>query len=315
MARYLLLRLLHSAVVLVVLSAVTYALMHFAPGGPSVLMSPDIGAEEAARMRANLGLDAPLHMQYLSWVSTVVRADFGRSFTDARPVRELIAERLPNTLLLSGAALLVALVLGVSGGIVSALKRGTIWDRLISFLSMIGVSIPLFWLAIIAILIFAVRLRVLPSSGMSTIGADWAFDDALRHLIMPASVLSTVFIAQFARYTRAEMISVLGLDYIRTARAKGLAGRTVVLRHALRNALIPLVTVIGLAVPVLVGGAAITETIFGWPGMGRLAVDAAFRRDYPVVMGVTVLFAVVVIVANLLVDVLYCYLDPRVKLG
>jgi peptide/nickel transport system permease protein len=132
---------------------------------------------------------------------------------------------------------------------------------------------------------------------------------------MPASVLSTVFIAQFARYTRAEMISVLGLDYIRTARAKGLAGRTVVLRHALRNALIPLVTVIGLAVPVLVGGAAITETIFGWPGMGRLAVDAAFRRDYPVVMGVTVLFAVIVMVANLLVDVLYCYLDPRVKLG
>src|SRR3982074_328165 len=153
MARYLLLRLLHSAVVLVVLSAVTYALMHFAPGGPSVLMSPDIGAAEAGRMRANLGLDAPLHVQYLSWVSTVVRADFGRSFTDARPVRELIAERLPNTLLLSGAALLVALVLGVSGGIVSALKRGTIWDRLISFLSMIGVSIPLFWLGIIAILI------------------------------------------------------------------------------------------------------------------------------------------------------------------
>lgn len=301
--------------VLVTVSVVTFALLHFAPGGPAVLMSADLSPEDAARMRENLGLDDPFHVRYVKWISAVMRGDFGVSLMGGRPVGELIGERLPNTLVLSAAALLIAVVFGLTGGAISALKRGSIWDHLIGLLTVIGISAPLFWLAIMVILLFAVRLRVLPSSGMGPVGEEQNLGTLLRHLILPSSVLATTFMARFARFTRSGLLEVLGKDYVRTARAKGLAERTVVMRHALRNALIPVVTIIGLALPVLFGGAAIAETIFGWPGMGRLAVDAAFQRDYPVVMGVTLMISAVVIVSNLVVDILYSYLDPRVKFG
>jgi peptide/nickel transport system permease protein len=313
--RYLSVRILHSVLVIVVLSVVTFTLLHLAPGGPAILMGTDISPEEAARMRANLGLDQPLQVQYFKWVSTVVRGDFGRSFTDGRPVGELIGDRLPNTLLLSGAALGLALVVGISAGIGAALLRGTLLDRLIMFTAVIGESVPIFWLAILAVLVFAVQLRVLPSSGMQTLGSDTSLTDSLRHLLLPAFVLSTLHMAHLARYSRSGLLSVLGQDYVRTARAKGLKDYRVVFGHALRNALIPLVTVVGLSLPVLVSGAAITETIFGWPGMGRLAVDAALRRDYPLVMGVTTAVAVGVILVNLVVDMLYVVIDPRVRLS
>lgn len=314
MARYLSMRMLHSVVVLLLLSVVTFTLLHLAPGGPSILTSQDVSPEEAARMRANLGLDQPIPVQYLKWAAAIGRGDFGRSYTDGRPVMELIGDRLPNTLLLSSAALLLALVLGLGAGIVAALKRGALVDRAVMFVAVIGESVPIFWLAILAILLFAVQLRVLPSSGMATLGQDTSLLDLLQHLILPAIVLSTLHMAHFARYCRSGLLEILRQDFVRTARAKGLHRRSVVVGHAMRNALIPVVTVVGLSLPVLISGAAITETIFGWPGMGRLAVDGALRRDYPLVMGVTITVAVAVTVLNFLVDVVYVYLDPRVRL-
>ncbi|MBV8716879.1 MAG: ABC transporter permease [Chloroflexi bacterium] len=315
MLRYLSVRLGHSGLVLVMLSVVTFTLLHLAPGGPAILMGTDISPDEAARMRANLGLDQPLYVQYAKWASAMLQGNFGRSFTDGRPVTELVAQRLPNTLLLSGSALMLALVFGVSGGVAAALVRGSALDRLVMLFAVIGESVPVFWLAILTILLFAVQLHVLPSSGMRTLSSNESVWDLLQHLILPSLVLSTLPMAQLARYSRSGLIGVLGQDFVRTARAKGLPERLVLFRHALRSALIPLVTVVGLALPVLVSGAAITETIFGWPGMGRLAVDAALRRDYPLVMGVTITVAAAVIVINLAIDVVYLYLDPRVKLG
>jgi len=314
MARYLAVRLGHSVVTMLILSMVTFGLLLAAPGGPAIMLSPDVSPAEAARMKENLGLNDPVPVQYIRWLWTMVRGDFGISFTDARKVSDLIGERLPATLLLVGVALLEAIVVGVAAGSIAALKRGSIYDHALSLLTALGVAVPTFWLAILCILVFAVQWRVLPSSGMRTIGGDGGVTDVLWHLVLPSFVVSTTFMARFARFARSGLLEVLGRDYIRTARAKGVAERAVILRHALKNALIPLVTVIGFALPVLVGGTAIAETIFGWPGMGRLAVDAAFRRDYPVVMGVTMAVAFVVVVSNLLVDLLYLYLDPRVKL-
>lgn len=314
MARYLSVRMSHSVVVLLLLSVVTFTLLHLAPGGPAILASQDVSPEEAARMRTNLGLDQPIPVQYVKWAMAIGTGDFGRSYTDGRPVLELIGDRLPNTLLLSGAALLLALVLGLGAGVVAALKRGSVIDKAVMLVAVIGESVPIFWLAILAILLFAVQLRVLPSSGMRTLGEETSALDLLRHLILPAIVLSTLHMAHFARYCRSGMLGVLRQDFVRTARAKGLPRRGVLLTHALRNALIPVVTVVGLSLPVLISGAAITESIFGWPGMGRLAVDGALRRDYPLVMGVTITVAVAVTVLNFLMDLVYVYLDPRVRL-
>jgi peptide/nickel transport system permease protein len=315
MARYIVVRLGHSLVVLFILSMVTFGLLQAAPGGPSIMMSPDMSPVEAARIRENLGLNAPIHVQYVRWIWTIVRGDFGISFIDSRKVSELIGERLPNSLLLTGVALLEALIVGVTAGAIAALKRGSIYDHGLGLLTAFGIAVPNFWLAILAVLVFAVQLKVLPSSGMQTIGGEGGLGDLLWHLVLPSLVLSTTFMARFARFTRSGLLEVLGRDYVRTARAKGLGERAVLWRHAFRNALIPLVTVVGFALPVLVGGTAITEAIFGWPGMGRLAVTAAFQRDYPVVMGVTMAVGVVVVISNLLVDLLYLYLDPRVKLS
>jgi peptide/nickel transport system permease protein len=315
MIGYLSIRISHSVLVLALLSAVTFTLLHVAPGGPAILMSQDISPEEAARMRANLGLDQPIPIQFLKWAATIVRGDFGRSYTDGRPVAELIGDRLPNTLLLSGAALTLALIVGISAGVLAALRRGSFVDRLVMFVAVIGEAVPIFWLAILTILLFAVQLRILPSSGMRTLGVEPSPGDLARHLVLPTVVLSTLHMAYFARYSRSGLIGVLGQDFVRTARAKGLRARSVVIGHALRNAFIPLVTVVGLSLPVLISGAAIAETIFGWPGMGRLAVDAALRRDYPLVMGVTITVAAGVTIVNLFVDLVYVYLDPRVRLG
>jgi peptide/nickel transport system permease protein len=315
MGRYVMVRLGHSLVVLFILSMVTFGLLQAAPGGPSIMTSPDMSPLDAARIRENLGLNDPIYVQYVRWISASIRGDFGISFIDSRAVSDLILERLPSSLLLTATALLEAIVFGVAAGVIAALKRGSIYDHALGLLTAIGVAVPTFWLAILGVLVFAVQLRVLPTSGMRTLGGEGGFMDVAWHLLLPSFVVSVTFMARFARFTRSGVLEVLGRDYVRTARAKGLVERVVIVRHALRNALIPVVTVIGFALPVLVGGTAIAETIFGWPGMGRLAVDAAFRRDYPVVMGVTMAVAVMVVFSNLLVDLLYLYLDPRVKLS
>jgi peptide/nickel transport system permease protein len=315
LATYLLRRLIHSLVVLVLISVATFLIVHLSPGGPEVLFTGDLPPSERQYIIRNLGLDQPLHVQFSRWFGAVIRGDFGRSFNQQRAVLDLILERLPASLLLASVSLILAVVLGVPLGVIAARRPNSWLDYSATGVSVLGVSIPSFWLGIILILLFSVRWRVLPSSGMATVGAPVSIVDLLRHLIMPAFVLSLVYLAQIASYTRASLLDVLGREYVRTARAKGVGEGRVLIRHALRNGLIPIVTVIGLLIPRLVGGAAITETIFSWPGMGRLAVEAAFKRDYPVVMGITVIFAVAVIASSLLVDVVYGLVDPRVKIG
>ncbi|MBI4279983.1 MAG: ABC transporter permease, partial [Armatimonadetes bacterium] len=230
------------------------------------------------------------------------------------PTTRLVLERVPNTLLLSGAALGLAVIAALPLGIASAVRRYSVVDYAATVTAFLGVSIPVFWLGIMFIIIFSVHLRWLPSAGMVTAGEPFRYSDLLRHLIMPAAVLSTFPTAQLARYTRSSMVEVVAQDYIRTARAKGLAEIAVLGRHAFRNALIPVVTVLGVIVPRLLGGTVITESIFAWPGLGRLAVDSAITRDYPVIMGITMFVAVLVILGNLAADLAYVALDPRIKL-
>lgn len=315
MITYIVRRLLQAVVLLFIVSMVTFVLIHKAPGGPALLADPSLSRADVQRISANLGLDAPLPVQYGKWLGHVVQGDLGTSYSNVVPVSALIRSRLPNTVTLTLVALALAVVVALPLGIISALRRHSWIDYLATLLSVIGISIPVFWFGIVLIIIFAVQLRLLPAGDMYTPGAANTLPDRLRHLILPAIVLSTFNLAELTRYMRASMIGVLSEDYIRTARAKGLANRVVVGRHALKNALIPVVTVLGIMIPRAIGGAAITETVFSWPGMGRLAVEGATTRDYPVVMGVTLTVSAIVIASSLVTDVFYAYLDPRIRLG
>jgi peptide/nickel transport system permease protein len=314
-SRYIISRLIQAAVVLVLVTIITFSLIHLAPGGPSaVLTDARLPPELIARQRANLGLDQPVYVQYFKWAGGLLRGNLGISYTDQRTVGSEIRQRLPNTLILAGTAFLLALLVSIPVGIYTAQRARSFPDHLISGLSFIGLSTPVFWFGIVLIIIFSVQLHWLPASGMRTINESSSPLDLIKHLIMPALVLSMPTMAQFSRFVRASVLETLNQDYVRTARAKGLANSIVTYRHVLRNALMPVVTIIGLTLPVVVTGAAITESVFGWPGLGRLAGDAAFTRDYPVIMGVTVLVAAAVIAINLLTDLLYMVIDPRVRL-
>ncbi len=314
MLAYLLSRLFQAFILLFLVSVVTFALIHSAPGGPIILAQADVSPRDIEALKRTLELTDPLPVRYVKWLGRVIRGDFGRSFTQGVPVTALMLERLPNTLLLSGISLLLAIAVAIPLGVLSAAHRYSIIDHLATFFAFLGMSIPGFWLGIVLIIVFAVQLRWLPSGGMYTLGAPFSVGDRLRYLILPSIVLAAFVVGQLLRYTRSGMVSALSEDYVRTARAKGLPERAVLFRHALRNTLIPVVTILGLQIPRLVGGAAVTESVFAWPGMGRLAVDAAFQRDYPLIMGVTMLVSTVVILSNLVVDLLYTYLDPRVRL-
>lgn len=306
-------RLLHALLVLFIVSILTFTLVNLAPGGPAIMTTMETTPEQVAAHRVRLGLDRPLHVRLGKWLLATVRGDFGRSFNDGRPVLEVIGERLPATLLLGGAALAISLAAGIPAGVLSATRRYSVYDHSVTFLSFVGVSIPAFWLAIMLILLFSVQLRWLPASGMATIGAAFSFSDRASHLVLPALVLATIALPQLSRFTRSAMLDVLSQDFVRTARAKGLSSRRVLYGHAFRNAIIPVATVVGLLIPRLVGGAVITESIFGWPGMGQLTVASAIGRDLPLVMGATVVVAVAVIATNLAVDLAYGWLDPRVR--
>ncbi|MBI4276954.1 MAG: ABC transporter permease, partial [Armatimonadetes bacterium] len=308
MVRFVLSRLVHAAGVLVVVSLITFGIISLAPGGPDAMIDPAATAQDREFMRRQLGLDKPVHVRYVVWAKGILRGDFGRSFTEGSKVLELIGDRLPATILLTGTAFLAAIAAAIPAGILSALRPYSTTDYAVTAFSFFGVSIPSFWFGIMLIIIFAVQWRVLPAAGMATVGADFSLVDRARHLVMPTAVLATLYMAELARYTRSAVVQVKAEDYVRTARAKGLPEGGVISRHILRNALIPVVTVIGLRLPRLVGGAAITESIFAWPGMGRLAIEAAYRRDYPVVLGITIIFAVVVVASNLLVDLVYGWL-------
>src|SRR5690606_21358453 len=314
MGAYILRRLFHSVIVLFIISIVTFALIKAAPGGPGLLMDPTLTPQDREKMAEGLGLNDPVPVQYIKWVSNAVKGDFGRSIMQKRPVMDLITERIPATIELAGAGLALAVVTGIPLGLIAARRANSIWDRLIVLLGTLGIAIPGFWFAILLIILFSVQLGWLPSAGRMTIG-DGSAIDRIQHLILPTLVIALYSLAQLTYFTRSSMLEVLRADYIRTARTKGLTERVILVRHALRNGLIPVVTMLGLMIPRLVGGAVITETVFGWPGMGRLAADAAFQRDYPVIMGITIVISAIVIVSNLLTDLAYSLIDPRIQLG
>jgi peptide/nickel transport system permease protein len=311
--RYLVRRLLQTGVLLLVVSLVVFALVTQAPGGPAILLDRNMAPEDIARMRALLGLDQPLPVQYVRWLGQVLVGNLGVSYQAGVPVAEIIGQMLPNTLLLSAAALLLTLVVAVPAGVISAARPYSATDHGVTFLALFGISVPTFWFGLMLIVLFSVALGWFPPGGMRTIGAPASLLDMGRHLVLPAIVLGSANMALVARYTRSATLAVLREDYVRTARAKGVPERDVLYRHALRNALLTVVTVVGLQLPRLVGGAAITETVFAWPGMGSLAVRAAFERDYPMIMGITLVISTVVAASSLLVDMLYVWIDPRIR--
>jgi peptide/nickel transport system permease protein len=304
MKSYLLRRGWQSLLVLFGVSVVVFLILHLTGDPAALLLPPDATAEDLAKFRTAMGFDDPVAVQYLRFLRGAVRGDFGQSLRHGEPAMELVVERLPATFQLAGAGLFIALCLAIPAGIVSAVRRNTAVDYVSTVLALLGQAMPTFWLGIMLILVFSVRLNWLPSSGRGSI----------EHLVLPAITLGLFTTARITRLTRSGMLEVLGQDYIRTARAKGVSEPPVVWKHALKNASIPIVTIVGIELGTLLGGSVITETIFAWPGVGRLSVQAIANRDYPVVQAAVFLLATTFVVVNLLVDVIYTYLDPRIRL-
>jgi len=301
---YLIRRLLQSILVLFGVSLVVFLILHLTGDPTLLLLPPDATAEEIHRFREAMGFNDPVLVQYLRFFRGAVQGNFGDSLRHGEPAFALVVERLPATLELTAAALLVALCLALPAGIISAVRRNTPLDYATTVVALLGQSMPTFWLGIMLILIFSVQLSLLPSSGRGD----------LEHLVLPAITLGLFTTARITRLTRSGMLEVLGQDFIRTARAKGVSERPVIWKHALKNASIPIVTIVGIELGTLLGGAVITETIFAWPGVGRLSVQAIFNRDYPVVQAAVFVLASTFVVVNLIVDIAYTYLDPRIRL-
>lgn len=307
MLNFLINRLWQSIILMFIVTVITFFLINLAPGGPASLMRMDATAEERAALTERMGLDKPVMVRYGVWLSDAIQGDFGDSLTSGQPVVKRVTERLPNTIELTLYTLIFSIGVGVVLGVISAVKRNSASDYSINLFSAIGLSVPSFWLAIMLIYLFSVILQWLPSSGVGDGTEKW------KYLLMPVLILSTTALPTIIRFTRSSMLEVVSQNYIRTARAKGAKEWVVIYWHALRNALIPVISVIGVLIPRLLGGAVITESVFGWPGMGRLIVEAAQGRDYNLVMGVTVIVTLIVIVTNFLVDIVYSKIDPRVK--
>ncbi|MEJ5198489.1 MAG: nickel ABC transporter permease [Anaerolineae bacterium] len=301
--------------ILLLMSVIVFILIRMVPGDPIDVMYGSEGMDEARRaaLSRELGLDQPIPVQYVKWLLRALRGDLGRSYRAQMPVLQLIAQRLPATLLLSASALLFSLVIAIPLGVIAAVKRNTWADFGAMGFAITGISLPNFWSGIMLVLVFAVSLKWLPSIGYVPFTRDPV--DSLRHLILPTITLGLALAGTTTRLTRSSLLEELGKDYVRTARGKGLHERTVLLGHALRNALIPTVTMIGLQLGFLIGGAVVVETVFAWSGIGLLVVDSIFARDYPVVQGVVLVIAVLVVLINLAVDVVYTVLDPRIRLG
>ncbi len=315
MSAYIGRRLLQTIPLLFGISIVLFAVIQAAPGGPEASLLETgrfIDPEVIEAYRQRLGVDQPVPVQYVRWLATTLTGDLGVSFSTTRPVAEMIAERLPATLELMFSAFVLAALLAAALGVFSALRPYTVLDHAMTGLSFLGIAMPVFWFALILQLVFAVRLGWLPVAGTATVG-DTSFVDHVRHLVLPTIVLSFRYVAGWSRYLRASLLGVLRADYIRTARAKGLPERTVVGVHGLRNALIPVVSVMALNLADLFSGAVITETVFAWPGIGRMFVQAMFARDYPLLMGILLLGSTMVVVFNLVADVVYAVLDPRIR--
>src|SRR5229473_1825775 len=321
MLKYLVSRVIATIPVIIGVTVFTFVVMHLAAGSyvPGLDLNPNLKPEDEAMIKHYLGLDRPLYEQYLTWMAGVVHGDFGRSMIDGSLVSRHIGDRLPATLELTVTAILLGIAISIPLGVTGALRRGSKLDHSLTALSVGGFAVPAFWLGLVLILIFSVQFQAwglpfLPSGGVTTPGTQGGdLLDRLVHLIMPATVLAFVYISIWSRFTRSSMLEVLGQDYVRTARAKGMTERRVVYLHALRNAVIPLVTLVGLELPGLVSGGAVVEIVFGWPGIGRFALDRAFGHDYTAVMGIVTFAAILVIAGDLLADVLYAILDPRIR--
>ena len=318
MTRYIIQRILVSIPVFLGITLLVYGLYSLSPGDPVVNI---VGIDQFTRMtpeqreqiRVQYGFDKPWTIRYVRWLGKLVQGDLGYPMKGSKPVARQIGERIPTTLLLMGTALLLALVIGVPIGIIMALKQYSTLDMALTVFVFAFLSLPSFFVGLGAIYIFSLKLNILPTYGMMTIGAPFSLIDRARHLIMPATILGMAAAGTFARYTRASMLDVLRSEYVTTARAKGLKERVVVVRHVFRNALLPIVTIVAADLPTLLAGAIITEQIFQWPGIGMLTVKRTSERDYPVLMGITVLTAVLILFSNLLADIVYAAVDPRIR--
>jgi peptide/nickel transport system permease protein len=297
--KFVLRRILQLIPLLIGISLISFFVMHLAPGDPtSLFIDPNVRPEELVRVRANWGLDQPIYVQYFVWLKNALLLDFGRSYTTGQPVISEVAERLPITLMLMIPSFILTLLITIPIGVISAVKKNSWFDNLFTVLSFAGMAIPTFWLGLMLMLIFSVKLHWVPAVG---------------NIILPLVTMTIGSLAGLTRYQRAAMLEVLNQDFIRVARAKGLPERVVIFKHALRNALIPIVTILGLSLPELFGGAFIIETIFAWPGMGRLGVQSIFQRNYPVIMGIVMFSALLIVLGNLFADIGYALVDPRIR--
>lgn len=319
MIRFIVRRVLVSIPLIWALATLTFFIVRLAPGDPlAMYYNPEIDPSVMETVRVRLGLDQPVHIQYVKWLAALARGELGISFAHHRPVAEILRETVPNTLVLTVWSLALILVVGVVVGVVSAVRQYSWVDNTITIGALFIYSMPGFWLGLMLIIVFSLKLGWLPAGQMQSVDAEYlswigrALDRA-RHLVLPVFVLGVASAASVARFMRGSLLEVIRQDYIRTARAKGLSERAVIFRHALVNALIPVITLLGLYLPFVISGAVVTETIFAWPGMGRLTIGAIFARDYPIVMAANLLAGVMVVGGNLLADVLYGVVDPRIR--
>ncbi len=321
MRKFLLRRLLMMIPLLLGISFISFVILQLAPGDPASLnigMNSKVDPSYLLKLRQSYGLDDPLMVQYWHWLKRICLLDFGTTFQDNRPVIAVIGERLPATLLLSGLSEVLLFLVAVPLGILAAYYQNRWYDRFISVFSFVGFSMPSFWLALLLMLLFGVKMNLLPVSGMTSTEAEYLpwtdrFWDLIAHLILPLAVTTFGGLASVSRYARTSMLEVIRQNYIRTARAKGLSEFQVIFRHALPNALIPIVTLLGLSLPNLIGGSFIIETIFSWPGMGRLGFESVLSHDYPLLMGIGIITGFLTLLGNLLADVSYAVLDPRIR--
>jgi peptide/nickel transport system permease protein len=315
MGRYVARRLLQAIPLLIGISLIVFLMIQLAPGDAAEFaLGSRANEEDLARLRHYLGLDLPWYQQYTHLIRDWLTGDLGQSLTQRRPVLDLIVERLPRTAELLGGSILLSLLLALPVGVISAVRQYSLTDSVVTVLSLLGISVPSFWLSIILILVFAVILGWLPTGGTGTVGQGFSLVDHLKHLILPLAVLTLIRTAGWSRYLRSSMLEVLRQDYVRTARAKGLTERAVLFQHALRNAITPIITLLGLSLPDMVSGAIITEQIFNWNGLGQLTVTATLKRDIPVVMALVMLSGIAIVIGNLLADLAYSAVDPRIRL-
>ncbi|MFK9093041.1 ABC transporter permease [Bacillus salipaludis] len=314
MGKYIIRRLFDLLPTIFVVAVIVFIITRLIPGDPaSVMLGPQASVEDIESLRQKLGLNDPLYVQFFHYIGDLLRGNFGISLTYNEPIVQLILERFPNTLVLAASALIIALMIGVPAGIISASKQNSLLDYSVMLVSLIGVSMPIFWLGVMLVLYFSVNLGWFPATGMGSL--EEGLIPYLKHLILPSITLATIPMATFARITRSSMLEVISQDYIKTARSKGLSEFWVICKHAFKNALTPLLTVLGMQISMMLGGAVLTETIFSWPGMGRLIVDAIDKRDFVVVQGTVLFIAVIFVLVNLLVDVMYKVVNPRVNLS